>query len=204
METNPRRLSTKQAASVNLKTGCSILPKCFKMKNNTWTDQGQQAVSFTELKITSEAFNDGEMIPLKYTCDGANINPPLNIQHIPKQAKSLVILTEDVDAPVRPWTHWLAWNIPVTHHIQENQLHGTLGLNDFDYLHYTGPCPVSGTHRYVFRIYALDKILDIPFHTRKFRLQQEFSGHVIGFGELTGLYAKQRKYFSDFVLNPVK
>lgn len=171
------------------------------MKNNFSADQGQKAVTFAELKITSEAFNDGETIPVKYTCDGANINPPLSIQHIPKAAKSLVILTEDVDAPVRPWTHWLAWNIPVTHNIRENQLHGTLGLNDFDYLHYTGPCPTSGTHRYVFRIYALDTILNMPFHTRKYRLQHEFSGHVIAFGELTGLYTKEKKYFSDYISN---
>lgn len=173
--------------------------KSRNMKNNTLPNEMATAASFRQLKITSEAFTDGGNIPVKYTCDGANVNPPLNIHHIPKEAKSLVILTEDIDAPVRPWTHWLAWNIPITHHIKENQLHGTPGLNDFEYLHYTGPCTISGTHRYVFRIYALDAVLDMPFHTRKFRLQQEFSGHVVAFGELTGLYTKEKKYFSDYI-----
>ncbi|PZR25527.1 MAG: YbhB/YbcL family Raf kinase inhibitor-like protein [Citrobacter freundii] len=170
------------------------------MKHTAFSGDAEKAISYKELKISSSAFSDGGVIPLKYACDGDNISPPLSIAHVPEQALSLLIVMEDIDAPIRSWTHWLAWNIPVTHHINEGRLHGTQGLNDFGHLHYTGPCPASGTHRYAFRIYALDMVLDMPFHTHKFRLQKEISGHVIAFGELTGLYTKKEKHFADTMI----
>ena len=118
--------------------------------------------------------------------------PPLDIEHIPEDAKCLVLIVDDPDAPVSTWTHWIVWNIPVTHHIKENEAHGTEGLNDFKHRHYAGPCPSSDTHRYFFKVYALDKILDISPHTMKPGLEREISGHIIAFGELIGLYRRDK------------
>ncbi|HEX5027139.1 MAG TPA: YbhB/YbcL family Raf kinase inhibitor-like protein [Agriterribacter sp.] len=163
------------------------------MNHHTFhTEPGTQA-SFKLLQVTSDAFENESLISVKYTCDGANISPPLNIDHIPEEAQCLALIVDDPDAPVSPWTHWIAWNIPVTHHIKENEIHGTEGINDFGHAHYAGPCPPAGTHRYVFKVYALDKILDIPPQTRKHQLEKEISGHIIAFGELIGLYGSHKK-----------
>lgn len=153
------------------------------------TEAGK-AVNYKLLKVTSKAFENESMMPAKYTCDGANINPPLDIEHIPQEAQCLVLIVDDPDAPVSVWTHWIVWNMPVTHHIKENEVHGIEGLNDFKQRHYAGPCPSADTHRYFFKVYALDKILDIPLHTLKPELEKEISGHIIAFGELIGLYKR--------------
>ncbi|WP_018612208.1 YbhB/YbcL family Raf kinase inhibitor-like protein [Segetibacter koreensis] len=147
-------------------------------------------VDFKLLKITSDEFIDNDFIPAKYTCDGLNISPPLNIEHIPEEAKSLAIIVDDPDAPSGTWVHWVMWNVPVTHHIKENESHGTEGLNDFKQNRYGGPCPPSGTHRYFFKIYALDTILDLPANTKKLELEKAMSEHIIAFGELVGLYKR--------------
>ena len=162
------------------------------MSHHTFEGEAVRAISFKPLLVTSEAFENECMIPAKYTCDGANINPPFDIDHIPEETCCLVIIVEDPDVPVRPWTHWIVWNIPVTHHIKENVVYGTEGINDFEQMHYTGPCPSSGTHRYLFKVYALNKILDIPPNTRKPQLEKEISGFIIAFGELTGLYKRDK------------
>jgi hypothetical protein len=150
----------------------------------------EKAIDYKQLDITSIAFKNGETIPIKYTCDGININPPLDINNIPLQAKCLAIIVDDPDAPINTWVHWLAWNIPVTHHIKENELHGMEGINDFDQHRYSGPCPPSGTHRYFFKIYALDALLDLPSSTKKNQLEKAMSEHIIGFGQLVGLFTK--------------
>jgi Raf kinase inhibitor-like YbhB/YbcL family protein len=160
------------------------------MKHHIIPVEAEKAVNYKLLKVTSEAFDHQGMIPAKYTCDGANISPPLDIDHIPEEAKSLVLIVDDPDAPSGVWTHWIVWNIPVTHHIKENQVHGQEGLNDFRQSHYGGPCPPSGTHHYFFKVYALDKILDLPSQTKKSELEKEISGNIIGFGELIGRYKK--------------
>ena len=149
-------------------------------------------VNFKLMKISSTAFKEGGMIPAKCTCDGLNISPPLDIEHIPVEAKSLVLIVDDPDAPVGTWVHWIAWNIPVTHHIKENELHGTEGINDFQQHNYGGPCPPSGTHRYFFKVYALDAILDLPATTKKIQLEKAMSENIIAFGELIGLYKRQK------------
>jgi Raf kinase inhibitor-like YbhB/YbcL family protein len=151
-----------------------------------------KAVDYKLLIISSSVFKEGEMIPAKYTCDGTNINPPLAIAGIPEEAKSLAIIVDDPDAPAGTWVHWVAWNIPVTHHLKEDHVPGLEGINDFGDQHYGGPCPPSGTHRYFFKIYALDAILDLPVKTRKEQLERAMSEHIIGFGELTGLYKRNR------------
>jgi Raf kinase inhibitor-like YbhB/YbcL family protein len=150
-----------------------------------------KAVDYKVLKISSTAFNDGSMIPIKYTCDGINVNPPLDIRSIPLEAKSLALIVDDPDAPINTWVHWIAWNIPVTHHLEEDEVHGTEGINDFQQYHYGGPCPPSGTHRYFFKVYALDDILELPPDTKKLQLEKAMSEHIIAFGELIGLYKRK-------------
>jgi Raf kinase inhibitor-like YbhB/YbcL family protein len=150
----------------------------------------EKAIDYKQLDISSTAFKAGEMIPAKYTCDGANINPPLDIKNIPEEAKCLALIADDPDAPIGTWVHWVVWNIPVTRHIKEDKVHGVEGINDFQKHHYGGPCPPSGTHRYFFKVYALDALLDLPDSTKKFQLEKAMSEHLIAFGELIGLYKR--------------
>jgi Raf kinase inhibitor-like YbhB/YbcL family protein len=152
----------------------------------------EKAVDYSLLDISSPAFPHEKMIPSKYTCDGANVNPPLDIQHIPDTAKSLAIIVDDPDAPRGNWVHWIVWNIPVTHHIGECHVHGIEGQNDSRQQHYSGPCPPSGTHRYFFKIYALDSLLNLPASSGKHDLEKAMSEHIIGFGELVGLYSRTK------------
>jgi Raf kinase inhibitor-like YbhB/YbcL family protein len=142
------------------------------------------------LEITSPAFADQEFIPVQYTCDGINVNPPLKIGHIPDEAKSLAIIVEDPDAPSKTWIHWLVWNIPTRHEIHENELPGVQGINDFNLHQYGGPCPPSGIHRYFFKVYALDAILELPEHTKVAQLEKAMSAHILSFGQLMGKYKR--------------
>lgn len=160
------------------------------MSNPRVNTEATKAVDYKQLKVTSIEFQNGGMIPLKFTCDGININPSLDIEHIPEEAKCLALIVDDPDAPVGTWVHWLAWNIPVTHHIKENSVHGTEGTNDFQQQQYAGPCPPSGTHRYFFKVYALDALLELPAGAKKLPLEKAMSEHIIAFGELIGLYRR--------------
>jgi Raf kinase inhibitor-like YbhB/YbcL family protein len=150
----------------------------------------EKAVDYALLEVTSTAFTEGGFIPQEYTCDAENINPPMDIENIPVEAKCLVLVVDDPDAPRGDWVHWLVWNIPVTHHISENQVNGIEGLNNFKQQRYGGPCPPSGTHRYFFKVYALNSLLDLPASTTKAQLEKAMSEHIIGFGELIGVYGR--------------
>jgi Raf kinase inhibitor-like YbhB/YbcL family protein len=143
-----------------------------------------------KIKLTSSAFSHKEFIPSKYTCDGENINPPLDIDHLPEGTKSLALIVDDPDAPKGVWVHWVVWNIPVELHIKENHVPGNVGINDFHLYNYGGPCPPSGTHRYFFKVYALDTLLDLPRDTDKLRLEKQMHHHIIAVGELIGLYKR--------------
>jgi len=144
------------------------------------------------LNISSTAFRHEELIPVQYTCDGRNINPPLEIDHIPVEAKCLALIMDDPDAPRGTYVHWVVWNIPVTRHLKENEVTGIEGVNDFNQHHYGGPCPPSGTHRYFFKVYALDELLDLPDGTNKTQLEEAMSPHIIAFGEMIGLYKRNK------------
>ena len=146
-----------------------------------------------ELVITSSAFEHEAMIPSLYTCEGDDINVPLKIEGVPKQAESLVLIVDDPDAPKGTWVHWVVFNIPVTNYIEEDSVPGEQGLNDFGKHDYGGPCPPSGTHRYFFKIYALDTILDLGSDAIKEDVDMAMEGHVIASGELIGLYGKRKK-----------
>ncbi|MEM3004772.1 MAG: YbhB/YbcL family Raf kinase inhibitor-like protein [Candidatus Bathyarchaeia archaeon] len=144
----------------------------------------------TPLKITSSAFKSNGPIPKKYTCDGIDVNPPLSIEGLPKQTVSLVLIVDDPDAPRGTWVHWVVWNIPPLRVIQEDSVPGTEGVNDFQRHSYGGPCPPSGTHRYFFKVYALDTKLQLDQNAGKKDVEKAMEGHILAMGELVGLYRR--------------
>jgi len=145
-----------------------------------------------DIKITSPAIKHMENIPSKYTCDGENINPAIDIGNVPPETKSITLIMDDPDAPGKTWVHWVVWNIPAREHIVENSIPGIEGISDFQRFYYGGPCPPSGTHRYFFKVYALDILLDIPKNSRKRDVEKAMQGHTVGYGELIGMYKKKK------------
>lgn len=147
-----------------------------------------------QMKLTSTAFQDNGPIPKEHTCDGKDTNPPLAFGNVPSEAKSLAMIADDPDAPVGTWVHWVIWNIdPGVKSIGENSVPAgaTQGLNDFKKNKYGGPCPPSGTHRYFFKLYALDTILNISPKSTKADLEKAMAGHIVGQGQLVGLYKRK-------------
>lgn len=144
-----------------------------------------------ELVITSPVFRPNGLIPAKYTCDGDDINPPLTIDGIPDGAKSLVLIVDDPDAPRGTWDHWIVWNIHPSDRIEENSVPGTEGLTDFRKHAYGGPCPPSGTHRYFFKVYALDTLLDLDPNSKKRKVENAIQGHILAKSEIIGLYRRR-------------
>lgn len=142
-----------------------------------------------ELTIKSPAFQPNNPIPKKYSCDGEGTNPPITIEGIPKESKSLALVVDDPDAPGGTFDHWVVWNIPPsTSKIAERSVPGTEGLNSARHKGYMGPCPPSGTHRYFFKVYALDTELGLGAKSTKRDLEKAMQGHVLAKGELIGLY----------------
>ena len=152
------------------------------------------AAEGAKMKITSFAFQEGGNIPSKFTCDGSDISPPLQITGVPSEAKSLVLIADDPDAPSGLFTHWLIWNIPPqTNSISEGSApKGVHGTNDFGKPGYKGPCPPPGTHRYSFKIYALDRELDLRGGAKRSQLDAAMKGHVVAQGVLVGRYARKK------------
>jgi len=144
-----------------------------------------------ELTITSSVFGNNGFIPAKYTCDGADVNPPLKIQGIPEGTQSLVLIIDDPDAPMGTWDHWVVWNIPPVEKIDEDSVPGIEGLNSSNKRSYGGPCPPSGTHRYFFKVYALDTKLDLKPNSRKKDVERGIKGHILAKGEIVGLYRRR-------------
>lgn len=146
------------------------------------------------MKISSPAFANNSYIPQKYTCDGQDINPSLEIKEVPEEAVSLVLIVDDPDVARGTFLHWLVFNIePTFSLIKENEAPkgGIQGLNDFGKENYGGPCPPSGTHRYFFKVYALDKNLDLEAGSDLKKVDKEMKDHILGEAQLIGLY--QRK-----------
>ena len=152
------------------------------------------AAGEAKMKITSSAFNEGGSIPSKFTCDGSDTSPPLQVTSVPPGAKSFVLIVDDPDAPGGLFTHWLVWNIaPQTNSIAEGTApKGVHGTNDFGKSGYGGPCPPSGTHRYLFKIFALDRELDLRSGARRSQVDAAMKGHVVARGELIGRYSRKR------------
>jgi hypothetical protein len=145
-----------------------------------------------ELVVGSPAFENNKLIPLKYTCDGDNVNPPLTIEGVPSETKSLVLIVDDPDAPMGTWDHWIVWNIAPAKKIEENTVPGTEGVNDSRKHAYSGPSPPWGTHRYFFKVYALDTKLDLSPNSRKKDVEKAMQNHILAKGELIGLYRRSR------------
>ena len=153
------------------------------------------AAGGVKMKITSSSFQEGGDIPSKFSRDGQNINPALRIEGTPSNAKSLLLIMDDPDAPVGLFKHWLVWNIdPKTTDIAEKSVPkgAVQGTNDYPTLGYGGPQPPSGTHRYYFKIFALDQMLDLKAGAKRAEVDAAMRGHVIAQGELMGRYSKQK------------
>ncbi len=156
---------------------------------------GKEGATMSELKLSSTAFQNNGFIPSKYTCDGRDINPPLVIENVQPGTKSLALIVDDPDAPMGTWVHWVSWNIsPDIKEIKENDTPrgAVAGLNDFKKKSYGGPCPPSGTHRYFFKLYALDTALDLPSGAKKADVEKAIKGHVISQAQIIWLYKRNR------------
>ena len=144
------------------------------------------------MKLTSPEFENNKFIPNKFTCDGENINPALTIEGIPGNAGSLALIVDDPDAPMGTWVHWVVFDIPIISRIEENSIPGKQGVTDFGRKGYGGPCPPSGTHRYFFKLYALDSALNLKEGITKSQLEKVMQGHILNKAELIGLYKRSR------------
>lgn len=150
------------------------------------------------LKVQSAAFSDEGAIPKQYTCDGRDVSPPLSWSGVPAQARSLALICDDPDAPRKTWVHWVLFDLPAeTAELPEavpagetTPAGGIQGTNDFRKLGYGGPCPPQGTHRYLFKLYALDQDLKLPAGATKEQLERAMEGHVLEQGTLTGRYTR--------------
>lgn len=146
------------------------------------------------MTITSSAFKPDSHIPDKYSCNGENINPPLEFFDLPEGTVTLALIVTDPDSPSGHFTHWVVFNIDhTTREIVENSVpyNAKQGKNDFGHNNYGGPCPGYGTHHYVFQVYALDAKLDLYDGATRSQVEQAMSGHILAQGELTGLYTKK-------------
>jgi Raf kinase inhibitor-like YbhB/YbcL family protein len=150
------------------------------------------------MDLFSPAFKDGDSIPRKYTCDDADISPPLFWENVPDGTVSFAFISDDPDAPVGTWVHWVMFNLPadkrslpenVPKNIQLDD--GTIqGMTDFRRPGYGGPCPPGGTHRYFFKLYALDTMLDLEPGATKAAVERAMQGHILGRAELMGTYRR--------------
>jgi len=151
------------------------------------------------MKLTSTAFSEGGMIPAQYTCNGPDVSPPLSWEDLPEQIKSLALIADDPDAPVGTWVHWVLYNLPADSRELQEDLPKTKvlpngamqGTNDFRKIGYGGPCPPGGTHRYFFKLYALDELVDLNPGARKKDLLDAMKGHILAECQLMGKFSRR-------------
>lgn len=156
-------------------------------------DYSQKGVTLPlSMKLSSPAFNANAPIPSQYTCTGENVSPPLQLNEAPEGTKSFAVLVDDPDAPLGTFTHWVEFNIPAeTRQVPEKaEGIGVPGKNTFGGLGYSGPCPPFGTHRYIFTLFALDTMLDLPKGSGKDQVWKAMQGHILDQAELLGTYQK--------------
>lgn len=162
----------------------------------TLMEEGGQAMAF---EVTSSAFAQGEPIPVKYTCDGDDISPPLAWGDPPERTASFALINDDPDAPAGTWVHWVLYNLPADARslteavpsdaeLPDGSLHGQ---NSWRRLGYGGPCPPRSTHRYFFKLYALDTTLDLASGANKETVLRAIEGHILGQAELMGVYSRK-------------
>jgi len=150
------------------------------------------------MTLTSTAFTEGASIPQKYTCDGKNVSPPLQWEGVPGETSSFALIADDPDAPAGTWVHWVIYRIPPENNGLEEEITATRklengmvqGENDFGRIGYGGPCPPGGTHRYYFRLYALDTELDLEPGATKQELLDAMEGHILEETQLMGRYSR--------------
>ena len=167
-----------------------LIVGCSDSKNKTPGD--------VSMKITSSAFEEGGLIPRKFTCDDIDVSPPLAWHHAPEGTKEFALICDDPDAPMGTWVHWVIYNIPVsTNKFEEGiQKESALdngivqGRNDFRKTGYGGPCPPGGTHRYFFKLYALDINLSLVPGKTKSELLKAIEGHILAESQLMGKYSR--------------
>jgi len=163
------------------------------------TETSEERSHEMSISVSSSAFEEDGMIPSKYTCDGEDVSPPLKWEGVPEATKCIALISDDPDAPMGTWVHWVMWNIPAdAQGLPENvppdaQLPdgSRQGITDFGRPGYGGPCPPSGTHRYYFKVYALDTMLELPTSARKGDLLKAVENHVIAEGQLMGRYSRR-------------
>jgi len=144
-----------------------------------------------DMMLSSDAFENNEMIPSEYTCDGDNVSPMLRISHVPQGTASLALIMDDPDAPMGIFVHWVAWNIPYdSETIRRDTPLEHEGVSSFGSTGYGGPCPPSGTHRYFFKLYALDTVLKLDTDAEKNDLEKAMLGHIIEETKLIGKYSR--------------
>mgnify|MGYP000166421420 CR=1 FL=1 len=176
-----------------------IIIPLLKSSNN---QNQKQELYFTynniSMKIQSPEFENGVDIPPRFTCDGENINPSLNFLDIPENTKSFTLIVEDHDVPknIRAdglWDHWIIWNIPkeVTSLPENYKEQGMMGKNSGGEYGYSGPCPPDSEHRYYFKLYALDTMLELNQYATKEELLNAMHGHILDQAELIGKYKRQ-------------
>lgn len=149
------------------------------------------------LNLTSTAFKEGVMIPMEYTCDGQDKSPALMWADAPEGTKSFVLICDDPDAPMGTWDHWILFDIPNTiTELEENIQHYPEGIkqgdNSWGRIGYGGPCPPSGTHRYFFKLYALDGMLNLPEGSKKAEIETAMKNHVLDEATLIGKYERNK------------
>ena len=153
----------------------------------------------SDMQITSSVFQEGEAIPSKYTCDGEDVSPPLSWSRVPDGTESFALIADDPDAPGRTWVHWVIYDLPSgltslpegIKAAERPRVGGTHGITDFRRIGYGGPCPPSGTHRYFFKLYALDTVVDLPPGATKKKLLQAMEGHILAEAQLMGTYSRR-------------
>ena len=158
----------------------------------------EEASALPTFTLISPAFGEGEAIPTRYTCDGEDISPPLRWEGVPAEARSLALIMDDPDAPAGTWVHWVLYNLPVKRQELAEAIPadaelvggGRHGRNSWGRLGYGGPCPPSGTHRYFFKMYALDTVLDLEPGADKEQLLEAMEGRVLARAELMGTYRR--------------
>ncbi|AUT02976.1 YbhB/YbcL family Raf kinase inhibitor-like protein [Nostoc sp. CENA543] len=152
------------------------------------------------MKLISDSFSANSMIPIKFSCEGAGISPSLKWEDAPQETQSFALIVDDPDAPNRTFVHWVLYDLPhYTHNLPEAIPHtpildgnGIQGKNDADQFGYFPPCPPQGTHRYFFKLYALNRFLGLDYGATKAEVEAAMSGHILATAELIGKYQKHR------------
>ena len=158
------------------------------------TTMAEEVTLARDFKISSPAVENGGTIPKKYGCGGGNVNPPLMIENVSTEAKSMALIFDDQDAPGGSYVHWVLWNIePGTKEIKEGSVpeKAVQGINGFKKNSYGGPCPPTRPHRYVFRVFALDTLLNINPTSTKLDLEKAMEGHILREAQLKGTYKRK-------------